>query len=66
MKMFPRCRGDGRQHGQIYTKSRAAYHEAGHAVACLVYGFPIKEVSIARKAHSAGRVEIECSFSESL
>ena len=36
-----------------------AYHEAGHAVACLVYGFAIKEVSIVRDAHSAGTVKTE-------
>jgi len=43
-----------------------AYHEAGHAVANLVYGFAIKEVSIARKAHSAGRVKTERSVEELL
>ena len=43
-----------------------AYHEAGHALACLVYGVAIKEVEISRKAQSAGRVKPERPVEELL
>jgi ATP-dependent Zn protease len=36
-----------------------AYHEAGHAVACLVYSIAVREVSIVPTAHSAGTVKTE-------
>ena len=46
--------------------AKSAYHEAGHAVACLVYSFAIKEISIASKADSAGRVKTERTVEETL
>jgi hypothetical protein len=43
-----------------------AHHEAGHALACLVYGFAIRKVSIKRKARTEGRVKTERSLVELL
>jgi hypothetical protein len=43
-----------------------AHHEAGHALACLVYGFTIRKVSIKRKARTAGRVKTQRSLAELL
>jgi ATP-dependent Zn protease len=50
--------------GKMKKKQLAvtAHHEAGHAVACLVYGFAIRKVSIKRKARTAGRVKTQRSL----
>jgi hypothetical protein len=54
------------QHAGKSGKQIERCHEAGHALACLVYGVAIKEVEISRKAQSAGRVKPERSLEELL